>query len=55
VIERGYTRSLVLVFADESAQEAYQVHPVHDDFRDQCGRFWTTVRIYDSVTDDLPK
>jgi hypothetical protein len=53
VIERGYSRALVLVFADEAAQEAYQVHPVHDKFRDECGKFWTTVRIYDSVTDDI--
>jgi hypothetical protein len=53
VIERGYSRALVLVFADEAAQEAYQVHPVHDRFREECGRFWTTVRIYDSVTDDI--
>jgi stress responsive alpha/beta barrel protein len=51
VIERGYSRALVLVFADEAAQEAYQVHPVHDKFREECGKFWTTVRIYDSVTD----
>jgi hypothetical protein len=52
VIERGYSRALVLVFGDEAAQEAYQVHPVHDKFRDECGKFWTSVRIYDSVTDE---
>ena len=51
VIERGYSRSLVLVFADKRAHDAYQVHPVHDRFRERCGTFWTTVRIFDSVTD----
>jgi hypothetical protein len=52
VIERGYARSLVLVFADQQAHDAYQVHPVHDQFRAECGGYWTTVRIYDSVTAD---
>jgi hypothetical protein len=52
VIDRSYSASLVLVFDDEAAQEAYQVHPVHDRFRKQCGSFWTTVRIYDSISDD---
>jgi hypothetical protein len=50
VIERGYSHALVLVFADERAHDAYQVHPVHERFRQECGTFWTTVRIYDSVS-----
>ena len=52
VIERGYSRALVLVFAGQRAHDAYQVHPVHDRFRDECGGFWTTVRIFDTVTLD---
>lgn len=51
VIERGYSRALVLVFPDQAAHDAYQVHPVHDKFRAECGGLWTTVRIYDSVTE----
>lgn len=51
VIERGYSRALVLVFDDEAAHDAYQVHPVHDRFRAECGGFWTAVRIFDSVSD----
>jgi hypothetical protein len=51
VIERGYSRALVLIFDDKPAHDAYQVHPVHDKFRAECGGFWTMVRIYDSVTD----
>ena len=50
VIERGYSRALVLFFDDQHAHDAYQVHPVHDAFRSECGSLWTTVRIYDSVT-----
>jgi hypothetical protein len=50
VIERGYSRALILTFRDERAHDAYQVDPVHDRFRAECGGYWTTVRIYDTVT-----
>jgi len=49
VIERGYSRALVLIFPDQAAHDAYQEHPVHDRFRTECGAFYTTVRIFDSV------
>lgn len=49
VIERGYSRALVLVFDDQAAHDAYQVHPTHDRFREECGGLWTRVQIYDSV------
>ncbi len=52
VIERGYSYALVLVFDDAAAEESYQVHPVHDRFRDECSALWTQVRIFDSVGDD---
>ena len=51
IIERGYSNALVLIFRDQAAHDRYQVHPVHDRFRAECGGLWTTVRIYDSVTD----
>jgi hypothetical protein len=51
VIERGYSRALVLVFADQAAHDAYQAHPVHNRFRAECGGFWTAVRIYDSISE----
>ena len=49
VIERGYSRALVLLFADQAAHDAYQKHPVHDRFRQDCSSYWTAVRIFDSV------
>lgn len=52
IIERGYSRALVLVFKDEKAHDAYQVHPVHDRFRAECSSLWTKVQIYDSVGDE---
>ena len=45
----GHSYALTVVFDDEQAHDVYQVHPVHDTFRDECGSFWTRVLIYDSV------
>ena len=52
IIERGYSRALVLVFRDEKAHDAYQIHPVHDRFRAECSPLWTKVQIFDSVGDE---
>lgn len=49
VIERSYSYALTVVFDDEAGHDEYQVHPVHDRFRDECGSFWTRVQIYDSI------
>ena len=49
VIERGYSYALTVAFADEAAHDRYQVHPVHDRFRETCGTFWSRVLIFDSV------
>lgn len=53
VIDRSYSRALVVVFADEAGHDAYQVHPIHDRFRDECHHLWTRVQIYDSVSDAM--
>ncbi len=52
IIDRDYSYALVLVFADERAHDAYQVHPVHDRFRAECSPCWDSVRIFDSVGAD---
>lgn len=52
VIDRSYSRALVVVFADEAGHDAYQVDPIHDRFRDECHHLWTRVQIYDSVSVD---
>jgi hypothetical protein len=49
VIERSYSYSLTAVFDGEAEQDEYQVDPVHDDFREQCGDLWSRVLIYDSL------
>jgi hypothetical protein len=49
VIDRSYSYALVVVFTDETAHDAYQVHPTHDAFRNDCAQYWTKVLIYDSL------
>ena len=48
VIDSSYSFALVVVFQDMAAHDAYQVHPVHDDFRDSTSRLWNLVKVYDS-------
>ena len=50
IIDRGYSYALIVSFADEAGHEAYQVHPVHDRFREQCGGSWKKIVIYDAVS-----
>jgi hypothetical protein len=50
IIERGYSYALTVVFDDEAGHDAYQTHPVHDRFREECSGFVDRVVIYDSVT-----
>lgn len=48
VIDRSYTYSLLLVFSDQAAHDAYQPHPVHKKFVEECSGLWDKVLIYDS-------
>ncbi|MBW8771324.1 MAG: Dabb family protein [Gemmatimonadetes bacterium] len=50
IIDTTYSYALVLTFADAAAQDAYQVHPVHDAFRENCGGSWKKIVIYDAVS-----
>lgn len=49
IIDRSYSYALTVVFDDEAAHDHYQVDPVHDRFREECGTLWSRVLIYDSV------
>ena len=50
IIDRSYDYGLVVVFPDKVAHDAYQDHPVHDRFRENCSDFWKEVKIYDMDT-----
>ena len=47
VIDRTYSFGLNLIFPDMAAHDAYQVHPTHLAFVENCKAFWTKVLIYD--------
>lgn len=49
IIDDSYDYSLVTVFNDIEAHDAYQVHPIHDTFR-ELAHLWDRVQIYDSET-----
>jgi hypothetical protein len=50
IIDQSYSYALVLGFADEAGHDAYQVHPVHDAFRETCGGSWKKIVIYDAIS-----
>ena len=50
VIDRSYSCALLVIFDDEPGHDLYQVHPLHDKFREECSPFWSKVLIYDSIT-----
>ncbi len=48
VIDSSYDYALVCEFADQTAQDAYQVHPIHLQFVQDCAQYWTRVQVFDS-------
>ncbi|WP_420148696.1 Dabb family protein [Spirosoma sp.] len=49
VIERSYAYSWLCFFDSAADEEAYQKHPIHDDFRNNYSSLWEKVVIYDSI------
>jgi hypothetical protein len=49
VIERTYAYSWLCFFDSAADEEAYQKHPIHDDFRNNYAHLWEKVVIYDAV------
>jgi hypothetical protein len=49
VIDRSYAFSWLAIFDHLAGQEAYQKHPVHLKFVEECSTLWTRVVVYDSV------
>ena len=49
VIDRTYTYSWLCFFDSPADEEAYQKHPIHDDFRANYAHLWEKVVIYDSI------
>jgi hypothetical protein len=49
IIDSSYSYSLIVMFDDIAGHDVYQVHPVHDAFR-ELAHLWERVQIYDSTT-----
>jgi hypothetical protein len=47
IIDRSYSWGLMVSFKDLAGHDAYQVDPIHDDFRESCSKFFEKVVIYD--------
>lgn len=52
VIDHTYDFSLTFVFPDKATHDAYQVHPDHLRFVDNCAALWGDAKVYDMVTSD---
>jgi len=49
VIDRSYSVSWMLMFANKEDQDSYQDDPVHLKFVDDCKHLWKKVTVFDSV------
>jgi len=50
VIDRTYSCALIVGFDDLAGHDAYQDHPLHDDFR-ALHDLWDRIQIYDVVSE----
>ena len=46
---RDFDVSLTIVFKNETAQDAYQLHPRHKKFIEENKANWAEVRVFDSI------
>ena len=49
VVDSSYSASELIFFDDVAGQDAYQVHPIHKKFVEQCSYLWQKVIVYDSM------
>lgn len=49
VIDRSYSVSWMLMFANKADQDAYQIDSIHLKFVEECSSLWSKVVVYDSV------
>jgi hypothetical protein len=50
VVDNSYSASELLMFDDVEGQNAYQVHPIHKQFVENCSGLWERVVVYDSIS-----
>ncbi|QIK78999.1 Dabb family protein [Sphingomonas piscis] len=50
VVDSSFAVSETMIFDSLEDQAAYQDHPLHHQFIDECGHLWSKVLVYDVVT-----
>jgi hypothetical protein len=50
VVDNSYSASEILFFDDLAGQKAYQDHPVHKKFVEDCSHLWEKVVVYDAIS-----
>lgn len=48
VVDSSFHVSEMMMFDDVAGQNAYQEHPLHQQFVENCGHLWQRVVVYDS-------
>jgi hypothetical protein len=50
VVDNSFQVSELMFFDDLAAQSAYQAHPIHQKFVEDCSHLWDRVVVRDSIT-----
>jgi hypothetical protein len=50
VVDNSYDVSELMFFDTVADQKAYQDHPIHRAFVENCGHLWSRVVVYDAMT-----
>ncbi|TDH27399.1 Dabb family protein [Segetibacter sp. 3557_3] len=50
VVDGSYSASELIFFDDLESHDIYQVHPIHQQFINDCGSLWSKVVVYDSLS-----
>ena len=48
-VDQSWNVSELMFFKDLASQAAYQAHPIHQKFIDECSHLWNKVVVYDMV------
>ena len=49
VVDNSFSVSELMLFDDDEGQNAYQVHPIHKKFVEDCSHLWEKVIVYDAI------
>ena len=49
VVDNSYGVALLVEFVDAAACDAYETHPDHMRFIEECHSFWSRVQVYDTL------